>query len=90
MLSQIPLVCLDEGHSEAPLISENGGESVCGSVLCVCEEGCFHPVWSLPCYRRRVLPASPWRSSLWLHTVLTAWFYQSASLLPLFPALHVD
>lgn len=48
-------------------------------------EDCIHPVSgvTLPCLTVAQL-------SLWLHTGLTVWFYQSASLLPLFPALHVD
>lgn len=67
------------------LKNTNGGKvsSVASSV-----EDCIHPVRS--CGAPVPQPASPWRSSLWLHTALALWFYQSTSLLPLFPALHVD
>lgn len=85
MWRQVPLLRPDGAHSECPLVPKNDGK-LAAAVSCV--EDCIHPVQSSALPLRAV--ASPWRSSLWLLTAPTAWFYQSASLLPLFPALHVD
>lgn len=79
---------MGSGYCEGPLISSKNTNGRKVSLVASSAEDCIHPVRSRGAPVPR--PASPWRSSLWLHTALALWFYQSASLLPLFPALHVD